>query len=121
MNPVNSGGPGRFDRADADLGGEDGPVRSHRRHLAAPPQQGTVTGGQEPLEAVAVRVAQLRRDDDVGQLAAEDVGGGEPEGVLRGRVELVDAALVVHRDDGVQRRSEDRALSVLAVAEGLDR
>ena len=56
-------------------------------------------------EAAAVPLAQRRRHDQLGHLAADRVGGAVAEGALGGRVELDHAAVGVHGD----RRSRARS------------
>src|SRR5207245_9203737 len=81
----------------------------------APPRRRSARGveGQPP----AVPLPQPRRDDTLGQLAAHELGPAETEGLLRGRVELDDLALVVDGDDAVQGRFQDRGLARLALAQ----
>ena len=54
-------------------------------------------------EAGAVLVAQARRDDDLGHLAADDLFGPIAERLLGGGIELEDASAVVDRDDAWAR------------------
>jgi hypothetical protein len=51
----------------------------------------------------------LRRDDELGQLTAENLLLREPERPLGGHVELEHTPEVVDRDDRVERRVEDRS------------
>ena len=58
--------------------------------------------------------AQARRDDHVGEQAAEHGLAAVAEDALGGRVELDDAAVVVHPDDAVERGLDGRPQARLA-------
>ena len=57
--------------------------------------------------------------DRGGHLATDHVDRPVPEHLLRGRVELDEAAVRVHGDDAIKRGAEDRALDRLASLHGL--
>ena len=52
-----------------------------------------------------VLLAQLRRDDQLGQLVADRLVTRVAEGLLRGRAEVEHATAMVHRDHAVERDS----------------
>src|ERR671915_40623 len=83
------------------------------------PDERPFAGGDVALDAAPVRDAQRGRDDQLGQLAADHLVGAVAEGLLDRAVDLDDAALVVHRDDAVERRVEDRGLARVALAQAL--
>ena len=64
-------------------------------------------------------VAQRRRDDQLRHLAADRLLRGVAECLLGRPVELEHPALMVHRDDAVERGREHRALARLARADRL--
>ncbi len=64
-------------------------------------------------------VSKMRRDDQLGHLAPDDVLGPVAERLLGGRIELEHAAPVVDRDDAVERRFQDRGMTSLPLAHRL--
>src|SRR5262249_14778068 len=62
---------------------------------------------------------QRRRNDQLGHLATDHFFRAVAERVLGGRVELEDSALVVDRDDAVERGVEDSGVTCLPLARRL--
>ncbi len=89
---------------DRELDRELRPVAAHRGHLEPPAEDPPVCPG----ESLPVAPAQRRGDDQLGHVAAERLGARPAECRLRRRVELHHAALVVDRDDRVERGREHR-------------
>src|SRR5262249_34750946 len=67
-------------------------------------QDRAFTVGEVAGQALLVPFPQRRRDDELGQRPAQDLGPAVAEDGLGGGGELDDPAPVVHRDDAVQRR-----------------
>ncbi|CAA9379130.1 MAG: hypothetical protein AVDCRST_MAG64-500 [uncultured Phycisphaerae bacterium] len=99
---------------DRQLDRELGPVLADGRHLQPPAEDRPVPGRQVRGQPVPVRVPQGRRDDQLGHLPPDGLGGRVPERPLGGRVPLDDAAAVVHRDDAVEGGLEDGRVTGLA-------
>ena len=69
--PVKIGGPGSCGRLTAISTGNSRAVLAHGRQLDRMPDHVPLAGADVPLDALAVRLAQVRRDDQLGQLAAD--------------------------------------------------
>ena len=108
-----------FDAVHGQLDRELLAVRPHARELHALADDAALAGLQVAPQPLAVARAQAGRDHELGELLADGGVLGVAEEALRRAVELDHAALVVDRDDGVQRRVEDRALAGLAHAHRL--
>src|SRR3989440_474524 len=92
---------------------------SPRRSMAHQSAMRGIAGLEVALEPLAVGVAQRRRDDQLRHLAADRLLRGVAECLLGRPVELEHPALMVHRDDAVERGREHRALARLARADRL--
>jgi hypothetical protein len=66
-----------------------------------------------------MRLAQGRRDDEVGHLSPQGLIAREAERVLGGRVPLANAPVGVHADDGIQGSAHDAVLDRFRDAHGL--
>jgi hypothetical protein len=55
-----------------------------------------------------MRIPQRSRHDELGHVLANDLLSRIAEDPLSRRIEVDDAPLLVHRDDGVERSAEDR-------------
>ena len=84
-------------------------------HLELTARQRSASARQVLAQRVQVlRAVRLRHQHlDV---PAEDVEPRVPEQLLRGGIELADVQLVIHRDDGVLRGLENRALACFDLA-----
>src|SRR5207247_587610 len=103
----------QWDPRDRELDGELRPVGAHARDLQPVAEDPRVTGLEIAGESRAMLVAKAGRDDHLDHLAADDLVGLVPEGLLGGRVELEHAPVVVDRDDAVVRRLDDRPVACL--------
>ena len=107
------GGAGNVDSADRELGRELGPVRAHCLNLDPAAEERTRARRRPELgpalERPSMRLARRRRNDQLGELAAENVLLRVSERALGRAVELEDEPTVVDGDHGVERRIEDRA------------
>ena len=114
-------GSREVDPADSELGGEQRSVRAHRLYLDSPAEQRARPRSRPGLgpacEGVPVRVAVVRGNHDLGELAPEHLFPGIAERPFGREVELEDAAEMVDRDDGVERRIENRKRVRLAQAD----
>ena len=103
---------GQIDAPDRELRREDRAVRTHGVDFDALAEETSRTGTRSVLgpacERSTVCSPGLRRDDELGQLAPEDLVPAVPEGLLRGLVELEDEPPVIDDDDAVECRVEDR-------------
>ena len=99
---------GHVDAGDRQLDRELGPVGAHPGDLDAPVEHHRLPGLEVARQARAVALAQRRRHDQLGHLAADRLVGAVAEGALGGRVELDDAAAVVHARSRVERGLEHR-------------
>ena len=113
MQAVNSGRPGNVDTADRELRRELRPVRAHRLDLDPAAEESTCARRRPELgpalERPAMRIAERRRNDECGKLAAENLLLRVSERALGRDVELEDEPVMVDGDHGVERRIEDRA------------
>src|SRR5687768_5463059 len=96
MNPGNS-------KLDRKLG----PVCAQCRQLHTLPQDRTVARCQIPRQALSMALSQLRRNEDLTHVAAEDVHAAMSERLLSSRIEIDDAAQMVHRDDAIESGIKD--------------
>jgi hypothetical protein len=103
---------GDVDTPDGELHREDRAVRAYgldldavSEHLAGPCMR-TIRGPACERSPVGIPVRGW--DDELGQLATEDVVAEVAERLLRRLVELEDEALVIDDHDAVERRIEDR-------------
>ena len=96
---------------DPDLGRELAAVGAHRGQLERVVDHPPPARAQVAVEPVAVRLAQRRRDDQLGEVPADHVLRLVAEHLLGRAVDLDDVAGGVHRDDRVERRVEDRGLA----------
>ena len=106
---------------DDQLDREDAAVLAHALALERVPLDRRVPGAHDPLDPATVAGAPARRDDQRGQLAADHLLGRVAERLLGGAVDLDHLALVVHRDDAVEGRVEDRRLARVRRLDGLHR
>ena len=104
---MKSGGPGSCGRLIAISTGNSLPSLRMAGSSTGCPTIRPSPGRHVALDAPAVRLAQVRRDDQLGQLAADHLLGRVAERLLGGAVDLDDHALGVHRDDAVEGRVED--------------
>ncbi len=110
---------GALGQRERQLDGELAAVGAHRHELGPAPEQPPLPGRQPVGEGTAMLLAAGRRDDQLGQLAADGVGGPIAERALGGRVELQHPAGAVDRDHAVQRRGEHRAVALHRALEGV--
>ena len=73
------------------------------RPMAAPDETG-IAGALVPREREAVKVAQMRRHEELGEVASDGHAARMSERPLRRRIEFDDAAAVIDDDDAVERR-----------------
>ena len=77
-----------------------------------------VAGLEVAGQAVAMSSAERRRHDQLGHVLADDIVSRVPEHLLGCGIELHDAARLVHRDHGVERRAENRSGQCFALPDG---
>ncbi len=104
---------------DRDLDGELAAVGAHRRQLDGMADELPLAGRDVLRDAVAMRLAQGGRDDQLGQLAPHHLGGRVAERPLGGPVDLDDVAVGVHGDDAVEGGVEHRRLAGVALAQAV--
>ena len=104
---------------DRDLDGELAAVGAHRRQLDGMADELPLAGRDVLRDAVAMRLAQGGRDDQLGQLAPHHLVGRVAERPLRGPVDLDDVAVGVHGDDAVEGGVEHRRLAGVALAQAV--
>ena len=78
------------------------------RYLDALAKDMRFTGGEIARHAVAMRIAELGRNDEIHHRLAEQVVAPVPEGAFRGGVELQDAAFVVDGNDAIDGNGDHR-------------
>jgi hypothetical protein len=109
----------RPDLGDRELDRKLGPVRVRGRQLQPLAEDPRPPARQVAFAPAPVLVSEGRGNDDVGDVAADDVLAPVPERPLGRRIELDDPPLGVHADDAVERGLDDGALARLALAERL--
>ncbi len=119
--PQETGKTRRFTRisSDGELTIEALATVPNGLQLQAAVQDACLAAGEIAPHPCAVRLAILRRDDRIAQVAAEHVGLLKTKGAFGGGIELGDTAIYVHADDAVQGRFHDRAVPGLALFEGI--
>ena len=90
-------------RRDDDLDRKRLSSLADGRQLETLVQQHRVAGIEIPRQTGPVRLGFAGGNNQFGQLDADRLGRAVAEGPLRGRIELYDAAALVHHDDAVQR------------------
>jgi hypothetical protein len=98
-----------LDGGDRELDGEGRAVGSHRLDFDATAQHGTLAGGEVSRDPAAVLGPRVGRDDQLGHLPPDDLRLHIPEGPFGGGVPLAHRPVVIDRDDGVERGTQDRA------------
>ena len=104
---MKDGGPSNGMRVIASSAGNSLPSARTCRHFDALPEHPGLTRGQVAGEPLPVPLSKCRRDDDVGQLLAQDLVPTVAERALRSGIEFGDAAFVIDRHDAVERRIQD--------------
>ena len=84
-----------------ELGVELAAVGAERTQPDRLAEHGRLAGVEVPPEAVVVRVAQTRRDEQLGHLASDRVRAEVAERLLGCAVEVDDPAVVIHGHDRV--------------------
>src|SRR5688572_12787573 len=111
--------PVQWDACDRKFGGKFAPIGTYRRHFDALPEHPGLTRVQIAGEPLPVPLSKCRRDDDVGQLPAQDLVPTVAERALRSGIEFGDATFVVDRHDAFERRVQDGCLARLAALQFL--
>ena len=105
--PAPHAGHGELDR-------DQRAVAPHRGQLDPTVDDRPLPGLQILTQPLAVTLAQLRRDDQLRKVHAEDVLAPVAEEALGRLVELDHGSLIVHADDAVHRAGEQRRFEALA-------
>ena len=108
---------GQVGAGDDQLDRKLAAVRAHALRLDRVAAERPVPRSHVPREPSAMRVAPGRRDDQLGQFAPDHLLGAVAERALGRAVDLDHVAVVVHRDDAVEGRVQDRALARVARAQ----
>ena len=90
------------------LDGEPLTVGAHGFQLEPLPKDATLASLGQASERLTVSLPQGVGDDQVRQLAADDLFAPIAKGSLSGRIEAVHRAAAVDRDDAVECRVDDR-------------
>ena len=104
------------DAGDGQLDGKLGPVRAHRGQLDPLADRRPLSRGQVVGQAAPVAVTEGGRHDQLAELAADRLAPRVAEGPLGGRIELQDLPRMVHGDDAIERRVQDRPHAVVTLA-----
>ena len=104
------------DAGDGQLDGKLGPVRAHRGQLDPLADRRPLSRGQVVGQAAPVAVTEGGRHDQLAELAADRLAPRVAEGPLGGRVELQDLPGMVHGDDAIERRLQDRPHAGITLA-----
>ena len=107
------------DACDRKFGRKFAPIGTGCRHFDALSEHPGLTCGQVAGEPLPVPPSKCRRDDDVGQLLAQDLVAAVAKGALRSGIEFGDATFVVDRHDAFERRVQDGCLARLAESQFL--
>ena len=105
------------DARDGQFDGELGAVGAAAAQLHLAARERAASRRQVFVERAQLLATIGRRQQHL-DVAAEHAEAGVAEHLLRGGVELADVQRVIHRDDRVVRRLENRALARFALAAG---
>src|SRR5947209_12433870 len=78
-----------------------------------------LTGGKITRQASPVVFSQRRGHDESGQFLVEDLSAVIPKHLLCRRVEFEDSSMLIHSDDGIKCRPQDRSFAYLTFLHGL--
>ena len=106
--------PGRLDLADRELERKDRPVLALAQNLATDADDPPLAGAQEALQVGVVLLA-IGRGHQAGDVAPDHLGRGIAEHPLGRRIEGLDDAALVDRDQPVGRGRQDRLQQRLAL------
>ena len=107
--------------SDRELDGKLCAVRTAATNFYPAIENGAGAGCQEVGQAPAMRLPESRRDDEIGQRLAEHFCPAKAKYSFGSRIELGNASLAVHEDDGVQRSLQNRGLPRVPFPLGLTR
>ena len=106
--------PGDSDPRDREFDGQLCPVGAHRGHFDSSIENDRFSSVQVSGEPSVMPISQPRRNDEIGHRLTDDLIPPVAERSLARRIEVDHAALVVHRDDAVERRVQNTGLASLA-------
>src|SRR5262249_18014551 len=111
--------PRQIDPRDRQLDRELAPISAHRRQFDSPVEVCGLPGLEVAHQAFTMPRPKRRRHYQLCHVVTRDLIARVAEDALGGGIELNDAALLVHRDDGVERGAEDRSGQRLAPMGGV--
>ena len=104
---------------DAQLDRKLGPVSAHRGHFNPLAEYGAFTCGEIMGHPTPMFLAQGRRNDQRSHRLADHVSAFIAEHLLRRWIKFEELPLVIHSDDAIQHRLQDRPLASFALAQRL--